>query len=78
MAVPVTELTPVAEVKQVEQPISPAAERVTGAVAETATVPVALGKVMVLEGVVGSVNARVVVNELSVAPWKTRGEPPRI
>ena len=42
------------------------------------TVPVSLGKVMVLLAVVGSVKARVVVISLSVAPSKTSGEPPRI
>ena len=36
------------DTRQVEQPMSPRAERVTGLVAETATVPVALGKVMTL------------------------------
>jgi len=66
LAVPVTEETP--DVKQVAQPISPRAERVTGLVAETATVPVASGKVMVLLGVVGSVMAKVVVKASSVNP----------
>ena len=48
------------ETIQLAQPISPRAERVTGEVAETATVPVALGKVMVLLLTVGSVIAKMV------------------
>lgn len=40
--------------------------------------PVSLGKVITFEGVVGSVKANVVVKELSVAPWKTNGEAPKI
>lgn len=42
------------------------------------TVIVALGNVMVLDGVVGSAKAKVVVKASSVAPWKTKGEAPRI
>src|SRR3989344_8135719 len=66
------------ETRQLEQPISPSAERVTGPVAEMPTVPLALGKVMVLLLVVGSVNARVGVTSSSVPPSKTRGDAPRI
>ena len=47
-------------VRQVEQPMSPAAERVIGVVAETATVPDAFGKVIVLLLDVGSVIAKMV------------------
>ena len=53
--------------RQVAQEISPVPDSVIGPLAETATVPDALGSVMVLF-CVGSVTARVVVNALSVAP----------
>ena len=43
----------------------------------SATVPPAFGKVIVLLAV-GSVILKVVAKPLSVAPWKTSGEPPRI
>lgn len=42
------------ETRQVEQPISPRADKVTGDDAETATVPEALGKVQVLSPTVKS------------------------
>ena len=45
---------PEPEVKQVAQPISPRADKVTGVVAETATVPEALGNVQVLSETVKS------------------------
>ena len=65
----------VAEVTQVAQPIAPAAERVMGPTAETATVPEAFGKVMVLLAV-GSTKASVVLLTSAVAPSKTKGEAP--
>ena len=60
---------------QVEQPMAPAAERVIGPTAETATVPEAFGRVMVLL-VVGSVTAIVVLLASAVTPSKTSGEAP--
>ena len=60
---------------QVEQPMAPAAERVIGPTAETATVPEAFGRVMVLL-VVGSVTAIVVLFASAVTPSKTSGEAP--
>ena len=56
----IAKVPPPVLVRQVTQPISPAEERVMGAVAETATVPVALGKVMVFADTVGSVMAKMV------------------
>ena len=65
-----------AEVTQVAQPMSPAAESVIGPVAETATVPEALGKVMVLFEIVGSVMAIMVLTASAVAPSKESGLAP--
>ena len=45
-------------VVQVVQEMSPRAEREIGEVADTATVPVALGKVMTLSELAGSVNLK--------------------
>ncbi len=45
-------------VKQVEHPTSPRADKVIGEEADTATVPEALGKLMVLSAAVGSVKVR--------------------
>ena len=57
------------DTRQVEQPMSPRAERVTGLVAETATVPVALGKVQVWAAV-RSVEVIVPVKEaVAVVDW---------
>jgi hypothetical protein len=64
-----------AEVTQVAQPMSPAADKVIGPVAETATVPEAFGKVIV-RAAVGSVIASVVLLTSAVAPSKTKGEAP--
>ena len=64
-----------AEVTQVVQPMSPAADKVIGPVAETATVPLAFGKVIV-RAAVGSVTASVVLLASAVAPSKTKGEAP--
>src|SRR3989344_1400030 len=66
------------EARQVAQPMSPKADKVMGEVAEMATVPEALGKVMVLLATVGSVKARIKVILSSVAPSSTNGEAPRI
>jgi hypothetical protein len=63
-------------VAQVAQPMSPAAESVIGPVAETATVPVASGKVIVFDETVGSVMAKIVLIALAVAPSKESGEAP--
>ena len=60
---------------QVEQPMSPAAESVMGPVAETATVPLAFGKV-IIRAAVGSVTAIVVLLVSAVAPSKTSGLAP--
>ena len=64
--------------KQVAQPMSPKTDNVMGVVADTATVPEALGKVMVLLATVGSVKARIKVILSSVVPSSTNGEAPRI
>ena len=57
------------DIRQVEQPISPSAESVIGEVAETATVPVALGKVQVCVAV-RSVEVIVPVKEaVAVVDW---------
>lgn len=56
------------DTKQVAQPMSPAAERVIGAEAETATVPEAFGKVMVLLLVAG---VQVKVPVVPLVPVKT-------
>ena len=66
------------EARQVAQPMSPKADKVMGEVAEMATVPEALGKVMVLLATVGSVKARIKVILSSVVPSSTNGEAPRI
>jgi len=63
------------EVTQVAQPIAPAAERVIGPTADTATVPEAFGRVMVLAPV-GSATASVVLLASAVAPSKTSGLAP--
>jgi len=63
------------EVTQVAQPIAPAAERVIGPTADTATVPEAFGRVIVLAPV-GSATASVVLLASAVAPSKTSGLAP--
>lgn len=65
------------ETTQVEQPMSPKAESVTGAVAETATVPEALGIVIVLSAV-GSVRVRKVSKVLAVEPSKIKPLAPKM
>ena len=60
---------------QVAQVIFPAASIASGDEAETATVPEALGKVMV-RVLVGSVIAKVVLFASAVEPSKTKGEAP--
>ena len=54
----------------------PSASRERGEETETATVPVAFGKVMVLEEVVGSVMANTVFTASAVAPSNENGEAP--
>ena len=72
-AVPVIEVTPDEEVRQVEQLMSPVVEfRTIGDVAETATVPVALGNVIVLSEDNGSATAMKVSIVSAVAPSKTK------
>ena len=67
---------PEPEVKHVEQVRLPNASRANGPAAETATVPEALGKVIVLSLAVGSVMAKIVSIVSSVAPSKVRGVVP--
>ena len=64
-----------AEVTQVAQPMSPAAESVIGPVAETATVPLAFGSVIV-RAAVGSVTAITVLYASAVTPSKESGLAP--
>ena len=66
------------ETKHVEQEISPSADKAIGLVADTATVPEALGKVIVLSETVGSVIAKIVSKASALAPSKVKGEAPWI
>ena len=65
-----------AVVVHVAQVMFPKASIASGAEAETATVPEAFGKVMVLEEVVGSVIAKTVFTASAVVPSKESGEAP--
>src|SRR3989344_2527419 len=64
-------------VTQLAQPISPTAESVTGAVADTATIPEAFGRV-ITRGAVGLATANVVLLASTVRPSKISGDAPTI